>query len=138
MSTPEDARARLRAWVTPDGAGYYYPEGGELDADLLAILDDHERLTAPPTCDEREALRAALFAWWDSLSEDSEVVADPLLDVILATLAGFRRQGPITDVAVRAALAAFVPLFPLVDNDWTPDEYADMRAALEAAREADR
>lgn len=45
-----------------------------------------------------------------------------------------RLTAPPTDAQVKAALEAFEPLYPPVGNDWTAARYADMRAALVAAR----
>lgn len=62
-----------------------------------------ERLTAPPTDDEREALAQVIFLAkypgsadaWDRASDSDKSLWYRKADPILA--AGFRRQGPITD-----------------------------------------
>ncbi|WP_374978119.1 hypothetical protein ACEYYH_10585 [Microbacterium trichothecenolyticum] len=93
------------------------------------------RNAAPPTDDEREAL--------DRLSQWVAMVTNPLpglrdhhedCRVVVAML---RRQGPITDAQLLAALNAYDPRFA-TDNldDYAEEHQADMRAALEAARDA--
>lgn len=74
-------------------------------AALDALIAEHERLTTPPTDDEREALARTVYYWdvsedvgsqaWEQLTENQRDVWREAADAILA--AGFRRQGPITD-----------------------------------------
>lgn len=91
MTSSDEARAlvnALRAKADP------YKDNTLLDAaDLI------ERLTTPPTADEREALLAIIDTWWNSprlgaTGSMSQADTIALRDLILQD---FRRQGPITD-----------------------------------------
>jgi hypothetical protein len=92
-----------------------------------------ERLTAPPSDDERETLSAFIdrdLAW-------AEGDPDKLAQALIERFPGFRRQGPITDEQVEAAIRGFDAA-----PDSIPDEMPQeatrryFRAALEAARDA--
>jgi hypothetical protein len=116
---------------------------------LDALIAEHERLTAPPTDDEREALgRRVREVWVEWAQEQAEPKpswlvpwdelgpADREVDMRIGeALAGFRRQGPITDAQVEAASVAMYRA--------GAGRYANMvaigrwmRVALEAARDA--
>lgn len=99
-------------------------------AALRALIAEHERLTAPPTDDEREALARLLRGDvgiggmpWETVADAYRKSADR------AIAAGFRRQGPITDAYVDA-------VFQGIRNGvaWRPLGRDEVRAALEAAR----
>jgi hypothetical protein len=77
------------------------------------------------TDDEREALATVLASAYNaSPYRDAHLRG---ADAILA--AGYHRQEPITDAQVEAALGVWLHNEGLTDHD-------DMRAALEAARDA--
>ena len=159
MTAIEDARAALadlRAGIPQRGD---YPEYDREHEDLdkiAALIAEHERLTrdrdltaaenaellrenlaltAPPTDDEREALAGiAREAWahYQAIQDDPEFGGD--FEDVLAYrlgLAGFRRQGPITDAQYIAARDAYED----ASSGHVVTEVA-MRAALEAARGA--
>ncbi|MDQ7877334.1 hypothetical protein Q9R08_05020 [Microbacterium sp. QXD-8] len=98
-----------------------------------------ERLTAPPTDDEREAQRGtaedprdsmARIIWETSRADEGTISATGANIVARALAAtGFFRQGPITDAQVKAARSAL----GLANTDAA---HAHVRAALEAARDA--
>lgn len=99
-----------------------------------ASLEDAERLTAPPTDDEHEAL-IALVNDARLRPGTGRTLPEVVADVILA--AGFRRRGPITAAMVEVAEAVAFQ-FPdsaeyVTFEDW---RLARMRAALEAAERA--
>lgn len=107
------------------------------NGEVLSLLNElRGLLPAPPTDDEREALARILD---NSDPEMGGVVADegheswewylPQVDAVLA--AGFRRQGPITDKQVRAALSAWFRR--MIAGGWDNTHEVRMRAALEAA-----
>ena len=96
-----------------------------------------ERLTAPPTDDERHALEVAVREALGLTATTLGVrrVVDSLVD------AGFRRQGPITDAELEAAAKS---LSSLSDDEWAEVGHQEhmkfywvaARQALEAARDA--
>lgn len=57
-----------------------------------AAIDAYNAKLREGMSDERGRLRAALFAWWDSLGPNDGVVADPLIDAILAALSAQRQD----------------------------------------------
>lgn len=146
MTALEDAREALAGF---NGGDFTHQQGypgmaAGLARALAALIAEHERallreesaltvierLTAPPTGDEREALIAWIDAWYDRTAGPGESwVTSDLADAFIA--AGFRRQGPITDAQIEAArLSLWVNCGNLPASV--------VRAALEAAREADR
>ncbi|MCC2033085.1 hypothetical protein [Microbacterium allomyrinae] len=154
MTTLEDPRAVREAG---NRLGNPLARESMTAADVVAVADmlDRyaellERLAAPPTDDEREALGRLLRELLTTDDEDPEngepgwsLVA--MRNQILA--AGFRRQGPITDEMVDAAARAIFEVGH-IDGDYTWAEMvredpsradiwrADARTALEAARDA--
>lgn len=127
----------------------------EQRAVIEPLIAEHERLTAPPTDDEREELVDIEITHrptsWNGGSGCTCGIANPgltmhlqqwhrahLMDVILA--AGFRRQGPVTD----ADLGIMAQRFYEVANESPDITFHSMtvkpvivgalRAALEAAR----
>ena len=71
MSAPDvdAAVGRLRAWITPDGAGYYYPEGGgELESDLVTVLAAHVA-TEAKLARIAEALHNHGITWFETHDE---------------------------------------------------------------------
>jgi hypothetical protein len=121
MTALEDARAALAGLDDPnhgrDWSGWDYVL--YLEKPLRALADEYERVTTPPTEDEREVLRRILFD--DRTFRTTEQIVDGIL------AAGFRRPGPVTDAEVEAALRAWM-------NADTPSSEDAMRAALDAAR----
>lgn len=144
---------------------------------LAALIAEHERLTTPPTDDERGALIAearerAEYRWpippnyLEGDPEHTLLTAQRHAYVLgFEDAAGFRRQGPITGewvdrVAKAIARAADADYWTTEIAEWEdseewereahPDNYPSAayedrewyhkqaRAALEAAREADR
>ncbi len=117
-------------------------------ARLLGRLRDAiERLTAPPTDDDREALVLILDATDNWVFTGAHVTFRPDLGAGAILAAGFRRQEPLTDAQVEAAAKASFEV-PNGDGDYTWAEMvrddpsradiwrADARAILEAARAA--
>lgn len=95
------------------------------NAHIAELEAEVESLTTPPADDEREALARILPAW----DRNGYLVWEECLDIADAILAaGFRRQGPISDAQVEAALSAYAVHAELASSH-------AMRAALEAARE---
>jgi hypothetical protein len=89
------------------------------------------------TDDEREALIADRKVVLDVLNATRDLPLDAVSAQVVMALTGrrFRRQGPITDAQVEAAVKAYwAPRLHL--NDTRVDREIDMRAALEAARDA--
>jgi hypothetical protein len=81
-----------------------------------------------PTDDEREALARVIEEGWGNPTWDGVTLRPidrQIADAVLA--AGFRRQGPITDAQITAALVGW---------EGQPTRVDAMRAALEAARDA--
>lgn len=64
----------------------FEPAGLRCEEIANAAIDAYNAKLREGLGDERGRLRAALFAWWDSLEPDDEVVADLLIDTILAAL----------------------------------------------------
>lgn len=98
--------------------------------------EEVKRLTAPPADDEREALYDG--AWraisgrnepWGGCAEREKVMR------VAEFAAGFRRQGPITDAQVDAAVLAFHEVEGS-SEDGHAYAHRNMRVALEAARGA--
>jgi hypothetical protein len=132
MSAIEDARAALAQY---DRASIHtvLTTVPAVAQTLREMIAEAERLTAPPADDEREALAVVIHQAHHDGCNEYTLEDGAYADAILA--AGFHRQWQITDAQVKAALE-FVPLYPPTSNDWTASQYAEMRAALEAARDA--
>lgn len=92
MTAIEDAREALGEMEAARTIREQALGRARVKAALRALIAEHERLTAPPTDDEREALVHLLFDQvpedWDE--NDIGILADAILE------GGFRRQGPIT------------------------------------------
>lgn len=144
MSALENARALLPenhiGWDC-DGSASVCDRRVEALRDLISEV---ERLTAPPTDDERKAMLESIEAGMEyyareDIPEDGltevEQIADFLID------AGFRRRAPITDEMVDAALNGYLELdgeaetYPATIR-WRERNARYMRAALEAAEAA--
>ena len=140
MTAIEDARAFLEPWgADPDEN---VPRAVRV---VRALIAEHERLTASPADDEREA--AALHLWDEGLVRP-ESLAFSVVDALIAE-GYFRRQGPITDAQVDAAARSnyrfqnracvhFVPDWAdIPESDPFKGAYrAEARESLEAARDA--
>ena len=113
MSALEDARAALA-----EDRDYVVSNRERLLEEILeALIAELERLTTPPTDDEREALVNALLgsrffdshdwagtgSWpgWEYIQWELGELAD---DILASEVWRFRRQGPITDAQVEAAI----------------------------------
>lgn len=96
-----------------------------------------ERLTAPPTDDEREALAQVLRSATDDGADRTEEYTDAIL---ASDVWRFCRQGPITDAQGRDAFLAFMGMdaasFAEMSPTYRAASIAQGRAALEAARDA--
>ncbi len=93
MTAIEDARAAL---VNFDAHGVIF--GPDVATALRALIAEHERLTTPPTDDEREALAAEMEAEADKWSPQWT----PTAAILRKAATALRRQGPITDALQRA------------------------------------
>ena len=93
MTAIEDARAALASWVSTEEPTY-----PELSRNGWALYEALSALTTPPTDEEMEPLtviiRDSIERWGDLFPTPD--VARYVADDVEA--AGFRRQGPITDV----------------------------------------
>lgn len=101
MSALDDARAALARGNNNYGRI-------EIDAeDLAALITKHERLTAPPAGEDREAL-VRVISEAESATDDegSWALPEDVADVILAAGSRRREPGPVTDAQVEAAAEA--------------------------------
>lgn len=98
MTAIEEAREALAKW---DGSSFPDVGYAYLAKSLRALIAEVERLSAPPSDDEREALTKVLLGVhpdtvlhdWGPRVIDARQNAERVID------AGFRRQGPITKSA---------------------------------------
>lgn len=154
MTAIEDARALATRLEDPTS------RWGDTDAARVvrALIAEYERLTAPPTDDEREALEEWSFEHRPILSmRDGSIASCKCMDRVFITgqedwdqhiadailASGFRRQGPVTDAQVEAAARVFYESQTGSADGFNGSLYRYAwermaRAALEAAREADR
>ena len=144
MTAIEDARAALakheHACDEAERIVGVRPADDVVTVALRELIAEHERLTTPPSDDEREALaRAHFYDWrrihpgtltWATYGESHKQRFYDLADVAIG--AGFRRQGPITDAQVDAALDSWFG----ISAGWNDKTRNSMRAVLEAARSA--
>ena len=134
-----------------------FPEGSDPDSEMSKIRDEWlaERLTAPPTDDEREALDRLLdehmavrpqrvrewpddeaeayreLGWSEGIAAARKLQVAKARDAILASdVWRNRRQAPVTDAMLAAALNAYGD----VSTHWASG--VGMRDALEAAQAA--
>jgi hypothetical protein len=143
MTAIEDARTALAKLES-------VALGDALSARALRdLIAEHERLTAPPTDDEREAQRGtpedpqdslARVIWESSRDDEGTISATGANIVARAVIAaGFRRQGPTTDEWEYGVLG---PTGRMVNNgDYTHLQTHRRRKAgpwesVEAARDA--
>lgn len=141
MTAIEDARALVtelreihaRSRENAREQGWGVPPESDDHSPWSRAADMIERLTTPPTDDEREALAdliESVGVYIPGSHGHDYVNPGKAADAILA--AGFRRQGTITDEVVEKAYRAYL------DANRVPERFehylAKMRAALEAAR----
>jgi hypothetical protein len=139
MSTVDTARTNLRETLVT-----HYMDRETL-LDIRVVLDELDRLAAPPVDEEREALAQVLdqhwfHAWrcscgWVHPQYGAKTLDPGYLRVHIATAilaAGFRRRGPITDTQV----AAVEKVIRSVYGTQVESTEAVARAALEAAGDA--
>lgn len=122
MTALEDARVTLAGF---NGGDFTHPQGcpgmaAGLARALAALIAEYERLTAPPTGDEREALVALELASFSKVMSDGYPslvyrTNEQAADVVLA--AGFRRQGPITDALIALEDVASLPVETILRDE---------------------
>ena len=124
MTAIEDARAALGAFVPSPRTE---PEYSAAWVALRELIAEHERLTTPPSDDEREALADLIEGvgiYIPGSHGHDYIHPGKAADAIL--VAGFRRQGPITEEWQYGEKSLHSSMVWIVDREMRPDLWRDV------------